>query len=341
MSDLIETTPRMELVSQDLEHLVEALRDDHALDRALLPRRAPREAAPTALQGLLAEGPRKSMAPLVRAVEGGPPHAVRAMQAVSRAGTGDDEALLRLPWQAVEQDLGEADGVLMVTGSDLPKQGVHAAGVTGPYGGEGGKRAPCQAGVCGGAVRTPGAPLRARRLSRPAEWRTANASAERRRPRGRPPARTFTPQPALAEARCTAIVPSRSRRCRWGGRTRRVGTSRAFWRGWRGWAWGPVPTGRTPHGAGESVRPPTCRCGVGAAAARSGSVWWRTPQRRARWERSQPHGPLRRGHASRARQAARGPGWQRVPPCGWSPCARPCPVLTAAGCGGGTAQRAR
>lgn len=111
MSDLIETTPRMELVSQDLEHLVEALRDNHALDRALLPRRAPREAAPTALQGLLAEGPHKSMAPLVRAVEGVPPHAVRAMQAVSREGTGDDEALLRPPWQAVEQDLGAcADG---------------------------------------------------------------------------------------------------------------------------------------------------------------------------------------------------------------------------------------
>src|SRR5712692_9600781 len=84
--DLIETTPKMELVIQDIEHLVEALRDSHALYRPLFQRREPREAAHTSLQGLLAELPRKSIEPLVLALEGVHPHAVRAMQAFISEG---------------------------------------------------------------------------------------------------------------------------------------------------------------------------------------------------------------------------------------------------------------
>jgi hypothetical protein len=53
--DLIETTPKMELVIHDIEHVVEALRDSHALYRPLFQRRAQRAAAHTSLQGLLAE----------------------------------------------------------------------------------------------------------------------------------------------------------------------------------------------------------------------------------------------------------------------------------------------
>ena len=73
MMDLIETTPKMELVSQDIEHLVEALRDYHTLSSPLLQRREQREAAHPSLQGLLAELPRTSIEPLVLALEGVPP----------------------------------------------------------------------------------------------------------------------------------------------------------------------------------------------------------------------------------------------------------------------------
>ena len=52
--DLIETTPKMELVIQDIEHVVEALRDDHALYSPLFQRREQREAAHSYLQGVLA-----------------------------------------------------------------------------------------------------------------------------------------------------------------------------------------------------------------------------------------------------------------------------------------------
>jgi hypothetical protein len=84
--DLIETTPKMELVIQDMEHSVETLRDDHALYSPLFQRREQREAARTYLQGLRAELPRKSMEPLILALEGAHPHAVRAMQAFISAG---------------------------------------------------------------------------------------------------------------------------------------------------------------------------------------------------------------------------------------------------------------
>jgi SRSO17 transposase len=147
MGDLIETTPRMELSVHDIEPLVEELRAYHAIYSPLLQRREQREAAHTSLQGLLAPLPRKSIEPMVLAVDGVAPTAVRAIQAFMSAGTWDDGRLVQQHWKEVERDLGADDGVLMVDGSDFPKQGVHSVGVKRQYCGELGKRANCQAGV--------------------------------------------------------------------------------------------------------------------------------------------------------------------------------------------------
>ena len=150
MMDLIETTPKMDLAIQDIEHLVEELRAYHAIYSPLFQRREQREAAHSSLQGLLATLPRKSIEPMVLAVDGVAPKAVRAMQSFISEGQWHDERRLRQHWQEVETDLGAADGVLMVDGSDFPKQGVHSVGVKRQYGGELGKRAHCQAGGFGG-----------------------------------------------------------------------------------------------------------------------------------------------------------------------------------------------
>ena len=88
MSDLIETTPKMDLAIQDIEHLVEELRAYHAIYSPLFQRREQREAAHTYLQGLLATLPRKSIEPMVLAVDGVAPKAVRAMQSFISEGRG-------------------------------------------------------------------------------------------------------------------------------------------------------------------------------------------------------------------------------------------------------------
>ena len=106
MSDLIETAPRMDLSVQDIEHLVEELRAYHAIYSPLFQRREQREAAYIYLQGLLAALPRKSIEPMVLAVEGVAPPAVRAMQSFISEGRWDDERLLHQHWKEVETGPG-------------------------------------------------------------------------------------------------------------------------------------------------------------------------------------------------------------------------------------------
>jgi SRSO17 transposase len=215
MSDLIETAPRMNLLVHDIEHLVEEWRAYHAIDSPLLQRRAPREAAHTSLQGLLAALPRKSIEPMVLAVEGVAPKAVRAMQACIRAGRWNEAQRLHQHWKDVETDLGADDGVLMVDGRDFPRQGVHAGGVKRQYGGALGKRATCQAGVCVGYVSPQGYTVLERRLSVPVAWCTDDTYAERRRQCGLPPEISCKTQPALAQDLLAAVVPAQPLRCRW------------------------------------------------------------------------------------------------------------------------------
>src|SRR5882724_12368441 len=147
MTILIETTPKMDLAIQDIEHLVEELRAYHAIYSPLLQRREQREAAHTYLQGLLATLPRKSIEPMVLAVDGVAPKAIRAMQSFISEGMWHDEQLLHQHWQEVEPDLGADEGVLMVDGSDFPKQGDHSVGVKREYCRAVSKRDKCQAGV--------------------------------------------------------------------------------------------------------------------------------------------------------------------------------------------------
>ena len=215
MMDLIETTPKMDLAIQDIAPLVEELRAYHAIDSPLLQRREPREAAHAYLQGLLATVPRKSIEPMVLAVDGVAPTAVRAMQSFSSAGQWNDERLVHQHWKEVEVDLGGAEGVLMVDGSDVPKQGSHAVGVKRQYCGELGKRANCQAGVFVGSGSSQGYTVLDRRLYVPTEWLTDEAYAERRTQCGLPPDLTFKTKPALAQEMLAAVVQSQALRSRW------------------------------------------------------------------------------------------------------------------------------
>jgi SRSO17 transposase len=169
MSVPIETTAVMDLTAGDLDDLVEELRAYHAIYSPLFQRREQREWAGKYLHGLLLDLPRKSIEPLVLAVEGAQPQAVRAMQQFLSEGRWDDTALLHRHWQEVDQELGEDDGVLILDGSDFPKQGRDSVGVKRQYCGELGKRANCQAGVFLGYASRQGYTLLDRRLYVPQE----------------------------------------------------------------------------------------------------------------------------------------------------------------------------
>ena len=282
MSDLIETAPRMDLSVPDIEHLVEELRAYHAIYSPLWQRREQREAAHTYLQGLLAPLPRKSIEPLVLAVDGVAPTAVRAMQAFISEGTWKDERLLHQHWHEVETDLGADDGVLMVDGSDFPKQGLHAVGVKRQYCGELGKRANCQAGVFVGYVSSQGYTVLDRRLYVPVEWLTDNAYAERRRQCGLPAEITFKTKPALAQDILAAIVQTQSLRCRWVVAAEAFGGDTGFLDGVAGlgrWyfaevshstrVWEERPSTHVPLWRGRGRRPPRARLVEGAPEART------------------------------------------------------------------------
>src|SRR5712692_4773247 len=280
MTTLIETVPKMDLAIQDIAPLVEEWCAYHALSSPLFQRREQREAAHTSLQGVLSALPRKSIEPMVLAVEGVVPKAVRAMQAFISEGRWDDEQLLHQHWKEVERDLGADDGVLMVDGSDFPKQGIHSAGVKRQDCRELGKRANCQAGVFVGYVSTKGYTVLDRRRYLPVEWVTDAAYAERRTQCGIPPEVTFKTKPALAQEMLAAVVKTQGLRCRWVVADEAFGCDTGFLDGVAGlglWyvaevshttrVWQERPATHVPPWRGRGRRPQRERLVEGAPAA--------------------------------------------------------------------------
>jgi DDE superfamily endonuclease len=98
----------------------------------------------------------------------------------------DDTALLHRHWQEVARDLGGDDGVLILDGSNFPKQGLESVGVKRQYCGELGKRANCQARVFLGYTSRQCYTLLDRRLYLPREWVAEATYTERRRRCGVP-----------------------------------------------------------------------------------------------------------------------------------------------------------
>ena len=183
--DSIATVPPLDLRPQDVAGLVEELRAYHAIYAPLFQRREQRAWSAKYLHGLLLDLPRKSIEPMVLALEGADRNAVRAMQQFLSDGAWDDGAVLTLD------------------GSDFPKQGKASVGVKRQYCGELGKRANCQAGVFLGYASRHGYTLLDRRLYLPEEWVADAVYAGRRDACGVPPATAFQTKPQLGAARST------------------------------------------------------------------------------------------------------------------------------------------
>jgi SRSO17 transposase len=180
--DLVaELPPSERLTRADVRTLLEELAEYQARFAPLFVRREQREWAEVYLRGLLgADVPRKNVEAMALRLLGAGPGAerrVRALQQFIGEGTWDDAALLAEHQRLVDETLGEDDGVLILDGSDFPKQGSHSVGVARQWCGATGKKDNCQAGVFLGYTSRQGATLLDRRLYLPETWFAADSRA--------------------------------------------------------------------------------------------------------------------------------------------------------------------
>ncbi len=207
--------PLLELTPADVADLADTLRPYHAIYGAFFSRSESRAWAERYLHGLLSPLERKSVEPMVIAQRGASEKAVRGMQQFLTDSTWDDAAILHRHWQEVAVDLDDAEGMLIVDGSDFPKKGAHSVGVKRQDCGQLGKIANGQAGVFLAYASSHGTTLLDRRLYLPREWVEDAAFAERRA-KGRIPSDiTFQTKNELALAMVQDVLASQALRCRW------------------------------------------------------------------------------------------------------------------------------
>jgi len=213
--ETIEPVPEMNLELQDIDHLVDELREYHAIYSPLFTRREQREWSETYLNGLLSDIPDKAIEPMILALAGADPNAIRATQHFISEGAWGDEAILKRHWQEVDKYLGEEDGVFTLDGSDFPKQGDNSVGVKRQHCGQLGKVANCQAGVFLGYASGKGYALLDRRLYLPEEWVEDEAYAERRQKCGVPEDIEFKTKPECGWEMIEAVREEGTLRGRW------------------------------------------------------------------------------------------------------------------------------
>ncbi len=216
MTPMIATTPEMQLTVDDVDKLLEEVQAYHALYSPLFQRREQREKSQAYLYGLLApEIKEKAIEPMMLSLYGDDPNEIRAMQHFVSEGAWQDMKILQQHWHEVSVDLGEADGVFTLDGSDFPKRGQESVGVQRQHCGELGKIANCQAGVFVGYASRKGYTLLHRALYLPETWVNDPAYAEQREKCGVPDAIEFQTKPQLGVVMLEAIVNEGTLPGRW------------------------------------------------------------------------------------------------------------------------------
>lgn len=189
--------PTGNLAPRDIQNLAQELVDYHSQYADLYQRREQREQAEFYLQGQLSDLERKTVEPMVLAMKGHDPNAIRAGQQFLGEGAWDDAAILAHREKLVAQDIGEADGVLICDGSGFPKKGEYSVGVQRQYCGALGKIANCQQGVFVAYASSLGYTFVDRRLYLPEVW-FSEEYAEKRKRCGVPEELEFKTEPELA-----------------------------------------------------------------------------------------------------------------------------------------------
>jgi SRSO17 transposase len=262
------------LTAADLGGVVEELAAYHAHFAPLFQRRQQRGWAAVYLRGLLtADVPRKNAEALALRLLGAGPGAdrpVRALQQFIGEGGWDDAAILAAHQRLVDESLGEDDGVLIIDGREVPKQGTHSVGVARQWCGPTGKKDNCQAGVYLGYASRRGYTLLDRRLYLPAAWFAAEYR-ERWRACGIPRGTPFRTKHELAGDLVEAAMGARRVRARWVACDEGYGDSPALLDRWAatGLWYLAEPEGQTPRARPDRWGPPRVASGKGPAPTKA------------------------------------------------------------------------
>ena len=209
--EINEAPPPLDLSPEEIAALAEELGHYHAAFADLYYRKEQAHWGYKYVPGLMLPIERKSIEPMALALAGGD---VQAMQPFIGQGQGQDDMVRRRHWRLVEETLGEADGVYIVDGADVPKQGEYSVGVARQWCGQLGKVDHCQAGVFAAYASRKGYTLLDRRLYLPEEWFDV-AHRERWGTCGIPAETLFKTKQALALEMVQALVTEGGLRFRW------------------------------------------------------------------------------------------------------------------------------
>ena len=162
--------PQFALTRRDLDSFLDELRGFHTAFRACFARQEPRDQLFNYLVGPCSALERTSIEPMALQVEGGK---VRALQRLVSDALWDEDAMREPYHRLVQDEMGEADGVLIVDETGLATKGQDSVGVARQYCGALGNVANCQVGVCAAYASRQGSALVDKRLFLPEPWCTA------------------------------------------------------------------------------------------------------------------------------------------------------------------------
>jgi SRSO17 transposase len=165
----LSVMPRMELKKEQVSALANELASYHAIYHPYFGNENQGQASYHYLSGLLnPEIASKSAENIAIATVG--TEGVRQMQHFVGTSRWSEGAIMAEHRRQTGLALGHGDGILIIDGSDIPKQGPESVGVKRQWCGQLGKKANCQAGVFIGYSSSAGYTLLDKRLYLPAEW---------------------------------------------------------------------------------------------------------------------------------------------------------------------------
>jgi SRSO17 transposase len=176
--DALNGNPQFELTEEQVKALVDELASYHAIYSPYLGHRSQSGYSYHYLAGLLDPTiSRKSAENIALATLGAA--SVRGLQYFLGGSRWSDSELIAEHRRQSGLTLGRREGILIVDGSDMPKQGDDSVGVQRQWCGELGKQANCQAGVYLGYSSAAGYTLLDKRLYLPAGWFTPAYAVKR------------------------------------------------------------------------------------------------------------------------------------------------------------------